>query len=742
LSIPSPLIIMEYKHMSYRTTSRSATYALIAAAAMGLATWTPAAHAQQGVDWPRSVKSGKTEIIVYEPQVDSLQGVTLTSHLAVSVKRPTDAAPLFGALWVTAMLDVDRDRDMARIRSIKIDRTRFPDTTEADVATLTRFLEGDVPKWDLTISLKTVRAGLEAPGAGDDTAYKNDPPRIVLSDAAAILVNIDGQPRMQAVGNGGYQRVVNTAVPVILDPASKRYWLFGSTVWYSTNDLISGTWRYEKKAPQALMDLVKLTDSEQSAATPEGKAATAKELAKAKIIVATTPTELIVTEGPAKYTPAVPGGELLYVSNTGSNIFMEVATQRHFVVLSGRWYAARSLSGPWAYIAPEELPGAFAKIPASSPKADVLAFVAGTDEAKDAVMDTLIPQTAEINRGDAKIEVTYDGAPRFTTIQGSSVQYAENTSHQVVRTAGRFYLCEQGAWYVSSSATGPWVVSDHRPDGIDTVPPSSPVYNTRYVQVYQSTPQVVYVGYLPGYMWTFPSHGVVIYGTGWAYRPWVGPIYYPRPVTWGYHVRYTSWGGWSFGMSWSSGWYGMSAHWGPAWGGGWYVAGGGFWGRPYYHGGGGWFGPGGYRPLPPRPPVWRPGPSRPIRPLQRSNNLYARPNNPVRPLARPSAPLSRPGGQLTRPANRLPNNVYSDNNGNVHRNTGGGWQTRENRTWKPSNPGSSTPNARPSVPSARPAPQRPAGRPAPTPAPRGGGSLGQANVNRGRVAAPSRGMRR
>jgi len=36
------------------------------------------------------------------------------------------------------------------------------------------------------------------------------------------------------------------------------------------------------------------------------------------------------------------------------------------------------------------------------------------------------------------------------------------------------------------------------------IPPSSPVYNITHQHVYQSTPQVVFVGYTPGYMWSFP----------------------------------------------------------------------------------------------------------------------------------------------------------------------------------------------------------------------------------------------
>ena len=68
------------------------------------------------------------------------------------------------------------------------------------------------------------------------------------------------------------------------------------------------------------------------------------------------------------------------------------------------------------------------------------------------------------------------------------------------------------------------------------------------------TPEVVYVGYTPGYMWSYPYMGVPVYGTGWRYRPVMGPYYYPRPPTWGFHVGYNPWTGWNFGMSWSNGW--------------------------------------------------------------------------------------------------------------------------------------------------------------------------------------------
>src|SRR5262249_47302076 len=55
-----------------------------------------------------------------------------------------------------------------------------------------------------------------------------------------------------------------------------------------------------------------------------------------------------------------------------------------------------------------------------------------------------------------------------------------------------------------------------------------------YVQVYRSTAKVVYVGYTPGYLGAVvASDGVVVYGTGYSYQPWIGSVWYPPPATYG-----------------------------------------------------------------------------------------------------------------------------------------------------------------------------------------------------------------
>ena len=162
---------------------------------------------------------------------------------------------------------------------------------------------------------------------------------------------------------------------------------------------------------------------------------------------------------------------------------------------------------------------------------------------------------------------------------------------------------------------GPWTVSDRRPPDIDQVPPSAPVYNTKYVYVYQSTPEMVYVGYLPGYTGMYPYYGTVVYGTGFYYPPYIGPsVYYPRPMTYGFNVVYNPWIGFGFGYGYGSPFFYSGMRFGPAYGPGW-------WGPPGYRPfpppyPGGWYRPPpGYRPpypgygyRPPPPGGYRPPP--------------------------------------------------------------------------------------------------------------------------------------
>ena len=92
-------------------------------------------------------------------------------------------------------------------------------------------------------------------------------------------------------------------------------------------------------------------------------------------------------------------------------------TKKYYFLVSGRWFRAACLSGPWPF-ASDQLPPDFAKIPKDHPRAGVRASVPGTPEAQEAVLLAQAPQKAEIKRSEAKVEVTYAGEPEFKPIEG------------------------------------------------------------------------------------------------------------------------------------------------------------------------------------------------------------------------------------------------------------------------------------------------------------------------------------
>ena len=627
---------------------------LLAAALLAFA----GAAATADAEWPRQITRGDgTTIRVYEPEYDSLDGETLLSRSAVSIEHPGDEAPVFGAVETTARLDIDREDGRARIAELSVDHLRFPGMREdsAEARELAATLEREIPRWNLELSVADIEGRLDArSGAGE---LRNTPPKFIYSDQPSILISIDGEPRLRAVGNSGLERVVNTPFPVVYDRASGRYYFYGSSTWFVTSDLTKGRWSREARPPAKVVALFSGDDGEAADnGRDDGRNApplSPEQLRRARIFVATEPTELISTDGRPEMQPLV-GSELLTVANTDSDLFFDVPGQAWYIVVSGRWYRARALTGDWTFVESDRLPASFARIPPSSPRAGALAYVPGTAAARDAVMDTTIPQVAAVDRRNAHFSATYDGPARFEPIPRTELRYAVNTASQVFLADGRYYAVEQGVWFISDSPYGPWEVSETRPVGLDDIPASSPAYNTRYVYIYDVRPDVIYMGYTPGYLWSFPYGGAVVYGTGYRYRPWYGSAaYYPRPWTWGFSIHYSPWFGWNYGMSWNAGWIGLSWAWGDGWG---------QW-RPGYRSGyhrgyrngywdgvhsGGWFGPGGYRPPvhSPRPPHYRPD-ARPVKGIgsyayaprpREPGNIYTRPGNagvtPSRPTPR------------------------------------------------------------------------------------------------------------
>ena len=627
-----------------------------------LSCFATAAQSQEITTWPQELATAKSGavVIIYQPQIEEFTGNSLEARAAVSVKRESsDNVPVFGAIWITARLDTNRDTRVAVIRDIDVGNVRFDETSEAERDALARFIESSVNGSSLTISVDQLLADLDAdPGHALQADLKHTPPIIKLSTEPALLVSIDGEPVFQEIEGSRYERVVNAAF-LIVRGGSDHYLYVGNNSWFQASS-VAGPWSLAEFVPGDVKELVEPTDGD------------ATDLADTKIIVVTEPTELLVTAGPPTWAP-VEGMDLLYLENSDSDVFMELLTQRYYLLLSGRWYRGEGIVGEieWQHVPNDELPLAFGHIPPESVNGAVLSQVAGTEQARDAVLDNSIPQTAAISREDGSFSVQYDGDPDFAPIEDIKVEYAQNTASAVFKYGNLYYACNDGVWYVANSATGPWTVATEIPDAIYKIPTSNPHHNVIYVKVYDVTPEVVYVGYTPSYYGSYYYHGSVVYGTGWYYRPWYGPYYYPRYPTWGLHVTYNPWYGWGVGVSWTNGPFRFTF-------------------RRHGHGHG-WWGVGGYRPYG-RPHVhggYRKtnininnnnggGQSRPgNRPAARPN-LYDRPENQARNSSRPGTADNR----QARPATNQQNNVLTDRSGNVYqRGNDGNWSQRDQGQW-------------------------------------------------------------
>jgi len=646
------------------------TYAIagaLIAAAVPVLLWQDAS--EEELAWPRQIEASNYTVVVYQPQPETFEGDDLTARMAVSVtaKGEADAEPVFGAVWMTARVETDLDDRTVHILEITVPRVRFPEATEEQEQGLINLLESEIPSWDLEVSLDRLLSSLalvEDRRAASEN-LNNTPPQIIFVTFPAVLVTIDGEPRLQAIENSDFMRVINTPFMIILWNENNTYYLYaGEDAWYAA-DAITADWRLLDVVPADVAALTPPDPAEEPVEAEPDSVEAEEPGPPPQLQVATVPTELIVSRGDPEWTP-IEGTDLLYLSNSESDVILEIGTQRYYVVLSGRWFVSESLYlGPWGHVSGDRLPEDFRNIPPDSDMGHLLVSVPGTELAEEAMLENQIPQTSAVERGEAKLEVTYDGEPKFEEIEGTEMQSAINTASQVIKVGDEYYACDEGVWFVAGSPTGPWAVADKVPQEIYTIPPTDKNYNVTYVYVYESTPEVVYVGYYPGYTGSYVYGGTIVYGTGWYYPAWYGTYYYARPATWGFHVRWNPWWGWSFGFSYMAGPFhfhmgfgGYRGWWGPV---GWRG-----YGRGYHRG---WHH--GYR------AGARAGYRAGYRAGQRSN-LYNRPQNRSRSAQGNRATT----GRAPSAARDRSNNVYTDRAGNVHRrNQDGSWDRREGNNW-------------------------------------------------------------
>ena len=560
--------------------------------------------------WPKTVEEDGAKYTLFQPQLDKWDGFLYEAHAAVSVLPAGAKDPVFGVLEIAATTVVDRNTRVVSFHDMTVIKATFPSVPgkasqyQGEFQTM---LDGPS-----TMSLDRLQAALAIEGAEKRAramAVRNEPPRLVFFQTAAVLISLDGEPVWRSVNGTSLKRAINTRALVLLDDSTKKFYihLFDSFVMAPA---LTGPWTMAEPVPIDMRRIAENLAKEKVVDLMEGPADEKDPKKKLslkngvpQVVVATTPTELVVTEGAPDWV-SIEGTNLLYVKNTTGNIFKNLNDQQTYLLVTGRWFRAPDFRGPWQYVAGKNLPPDFARIRDDSPKENVKASIPGTPQAQEAVIANEVPQTAVVDRAKARFTPQIHGAPVLKPISDTSLSYVFNSPDPTIMISPtEWYAVQNGVWFTASSVQGPWLVAASVPSVIYSIPPSSPLYYVTYVKVYTSTPQYVVVGYTPGYMGTvITSEGVVVYGTGYTYVPYIGTtVWYGTPVTYGYaaSLTWTPWTSWAvgFGFGWAMGAaWGSSCCWGyacaPYWGAMPYAPYSGFAYGPY--GGAAAWGPGGW----------------------------------------------------------------------------------------------------------------------------------------------------
>jgi hypothetical protein len=499
--------------------------------------------------WPRMYTTpGKGHVTVYEPQVSSWENQKqMVAFAAASYAAPNASAtskPALGTIKIEAQTRVSLDERLVNFASMRVSEANFPSMPKENLKEVVAEITRAIPENDRIIALDRVLAFVDKSTIKpkDVPGIKGDPPKIFFSQTPALLVNIDGEPIWSPIPNNDLKFAVNTNWDLFLHEPSKTYYLLNGQSWLSTTDL-AGAWSGVSKLPASFSGLPGDQNFKDARAAVPGKSAKDRPA----VFVSFEPAEMILLRGVPNYLLVQGTKDLLWVSNTDSDVFRMGKTGPVYYLVAGRWFSAPDFTGPWTFATPK-LPEDFKKIPLEHDRSRVLASVPGTDQAIEGVLLAQVPQTARVNRATLTAPaIDYNGSPQFAPIETTKLQRAVNTDKDVIFDGAKYYYCYQGVWFVGNGPNGPWVVAQTIPAAIYSIPASSPVHHVTYVTIEEDdedNDEWVTFAYIAGYTGLMIGWGCAVWGSGWYYPPYAyGGIYYPSFHSYGYAAGYNPWTG-------------------------------------------------------------------------------------------------------------------------------------------------------------------------------------------------------
>jgi hypothetical protein len=498
----------------------------------------------QLTNYPRIERFEQGSVQVDFPSLESWPDFRyLRAWLPVEVKLNDDSKPRVGSAYVQALTTIDFEQRTVAISDLEVLQTSFSDEDRSETGTHLVSLafagrESIVP---LDVLLRLLPEDFEVPGQNTDVALLNfDPPAVLVSEKPLKLLLIDKQPVRAPVAGTALEYVVNTNWNVFYYQPDEQWYVLNGDTWLQNNYLADGDWTITEKLP-ADFDKLALNDRWQEVQ----KALPARKPANPPVpfAIRLEESELILLDGAPRLS-AIGETGISYVSNTQSDLFS--FDGRWYFLVSGRWFSNTELNGPWQSV--NDLPGVFAQIPAGHEKGHVLYSVPGTRQAKLALIEAALPHRKTVAKSSAAgLEVKWVGEPRFEAIENTRLQRGLNTPFQVIKHNNFYYLCFEGAWYLSESPTGEWQLASVIPDEIYRIPATDPAYNVTFVRLdaeQAGTGEALNYSYSGGYRGSYSTRVSVVYGTGWYYPSNVywdsanGPGYWRYAPTYGYNTGY------------------------------------------------------------------------------------------------------------------------------------------------------------------------------------------------------------
>jgi hypothetical protein len=195
-----------------------------------------------------------------------------------------------------------------------------------------------------------------------------------------------------------------------------------------------------------------------------------------KIIISTKPATLVLIDGEPQLRD-VPNVDLQRVINTRSILLFDIDEKLYFLRVEDWWLQSKAIDGPWEY---------GKKLPKDMKKAEE--YLVSQNQVQDPTGEEAKPKQSLKDAGkNAQVPVVYvvfaptelvetTGDPQYAAITGTGLEYVSNTSGNIFRLGGEYYVLISGRWFKAASFDGPWtfVASPDMPANFAKIPLSSP----------------------------------------------------------------------------------------------------------------------------------------------------------------------------------------------------------------------------------------------------------------------------